>query len=160
MLDLLTNGDGNDIAVIDYPHHLGEYGGEMLGVGTYEQWNPGEGVEGKKLAWAGLGCVLVKRKAMEKMEAPVFKNSAFRYQRNDDGQLMMDGGTRNALTSSAGEDVYFFFEARRLGLKTAVVPDMVAGHCRIEQFILRLSGGRYRSSHKIAVNSRIDRPEI
>lgn len=160
MINLLSNGKGNDIAVIDYPHHLHEYEKEMLGVGTYENWKEGQNVKGKKLAWAGLGCVLIKREALEKMDKPVFKNTTFNYLRGEDGLLRMDSGSRNAITGSAGEDVYFFFEARRLGLKVAVVPEMVAGHCRIERFVLRLTGGKYRSSHKIAVNDHIDRPEI
>lgn len=161
MLDTLTNGSGNDIAVIDYPHHLAEQSKGKLGVATYEQWKEGESVVGKKLAWAGLGCVLMKRKAVEAMPKPMFVTSSYQYVRGEDGKLRMDAETKkNTVTASSGEDVYFYFEARKLGLKVAVVPHMVAGHCRIEQFVYRLAGGRYRTTHKIATNNIIDRPEI
>lgn len=158
MLDLLSNGEGNKAAAIDYPHHLND--GSHLGVAVYERWKEGEPVKGKKLAWAGLGCVLIRREALEALRSPYFQNSAYRYARGEDGSLRMDGGSRNALTASSGEDVYFWFQLRRLGYKVAMVPDMVCGHCRIEKFVYRLAGGRYSSTHTVAKNDTIDRPEL
>jgi len=160
LMDTLTCGKGIDIAVIDYPHHLREWEKEQLGVAIYEQWSVGESVINKPLAWAGLGCVMMKRKAVETMSKPLFINTSYQYERDKTGKLRMDGSTRHELTGSSGEDVYFFFKARAEGMKVAVVPDMVAGHARIEQFVYRLAGGRYKSSHKIAVNTKIDRPEV
>lgn len=152
---------GNDIAIIDYPHHLSPGVKERFGVAVYEHYKDGDDVIGKEIAWAGLGCVLVKREAFEKMEKPYFSNSAFAYSRDlETGTIKFDGTTRNNLTASSGEDVYFYFNARKAGLKVAVVPKYVASHARIEKFVYRLAGGRYRQTHTIQYNDRIDRPEI
>jgi len=160
MTDTLTKGEGIDVAVIDYPHHSTPFSGERLGVATYEDWKPGDPVEGKRLAWAGLGCVMVKRRIFDRLEKPWFVNTAHRYARGTDGRLMMDGASRQAFGASSGEDVHFFFQCRKHGIKAAVIPGMVAGHCRIERFVYRLAGGKYSQSHGIEVNDRIDRPGV
>lgn len=149
-----------DIALIDYPHHLREVDAPRLGVAVYKNWKVGESVAGKEIAWAGLGCVLMTRLAVEKMDKPLFANTAYKFERREDGEIEMDAGTRDTLTGTAGEDTYFYLEARRQGMKVIQVPGMIAGHAHIERFIYRLGGGRYRSTHKIATNTEIDRPLV
>jgi Predicted glycosyltransferases len=153
-----------DIAVIDYPHHRAEgLNSDLpkLGVAVWQQWQDGEPTEGKKLAWAGLGCVMIRRKALEKMVAAGFrfKGTAYPLFRTKDGTIKMS--TKKVVRDdepSAGEDIHFFFEANRLGLTTTVIPDMVAGHQHISRFVFRLAGGQYSTSHTLTTATEIEAP--
>jgi hypothetical protein len=157
MLDLEA-----DIALVDYPHHLiGEKDGkdQQYGVAVYDDWKEGDDVTEKTLAWAGLGCVLVKREVFEKVKSPWFQSTNYQFQR-DNGKIMFNPESKGTDSleeiKGSGEDTHFYLEARKEGLSIKVVPDMVAGHCRIEKMIMRMQDGRYQRSHTIRVNDRID----
>lgn len=154
-----------DIAVIDYPHHtIGMKDGEeqMYGVAVYDDWAPGDSVEGKRVAYAGLGCVLVRREVLEKMEKPAFRQTHFQYRR--EGKKIMftpKGGTLSGVEqagSGGGEDTYFYLTAHKEGFTTKVVPGMVASHLRLSKIIQRMQEGRYTRTHTVGVNDRIDTP--
>lgn len=160
MLDLNT-----DVAVIDYPYHvIGEKDGEeqMYGTAVYDDWESGESTEGKKLAWAGLGCVLVRRHVFEEMQKPFFKSTEYKYVRkNKIIHFSSEVGYSEDLRkefAGGGEDTHFYLEARRANAEIKSVPGMVATHLRTERIVSRMANSRYVSQHKITGNSRIDTP--
>jgi hypothetical protein len=162
MLDLDT-----DIAVIDYPHHMQGYDKETLkdlsyGTCVFSPYKPEDGynVEGKELIYGGLGCTLVKREVIEKLDKPMFKESSYVYRRKPDGtyEVTDTEAGMSKETKGAGEDVYFFKQAKKAGYEAKAVVGKVAKHLRLTQALPRLAMGRYRSSHNIQGNDTIDKP--
>lgn len=153
-----------DVAFIDYPHHMEGFDKDKLvdlsyGVAVYDNWRPGQPTDDKDIAWAGLGCVLVKREVFEKMEGPIFQCTNWTYKRDiDTGELRMGKAGDYEDAGNAGEDTFFYFNLRRLNIKAKKIPNMVAGHLRIERLVYRMQKGRYQMQHQIKVNNRIDKP--
>lgn len=144
-----------DIAVIDYPmHHTGEKWGDM-GTATYDYWLPGQDWGDKPLAWGGLGCALVKREVFEKLSKPWFDDFGRTFDRDDDGKITLH--SKKIDIGGGGEDVYFMLKAKEAGFSIKQAKG-VAGHARIVRTVGALTQGKYSKVHRIAVNSRIERP--
>lgn len=153
-LGLLIEAD-SDIAFIDYPmHYTGDRWGNM-GTATYDDWLPGEDPKGKPVAWAGLGCTLVKREVLEKMSDPYFKVTQHTFTRDDNGHITLNDD--NVQLGGGGEDTYFFVQAKKLGLTITPIQDVQAGHARLKRAVLATQEGKYQMQHEIAVNGLITR---
>lgn len=156
-----------DIAMIDYPHHIQGWDKDTLkdysfGTCVYQDWKPGQDHKNKDVVYGGLGCCLVKREVFEALPKPWFKESSYIYNRDDHGHLVItdEEAERDPEARGAGEDVYFMKNATAQGFTMKVVPDMVATHLRVSRTMPRMAKGRYRASHTIIGNNRIDRPLI
>lgn len=150
MIDLDT-----DIAFIDYPmHYDGDKWGKV-GTATYDNWLPGEDYKDKPVAWAGLGCCLVKREVFEKLPKPLFKQLEVTFSRSDEGKITLNKDTNDF--GGGGEDVYFMLEARKAGFEIKAT-DLTAGHARLIRPVLALQEGKYKLQHKIQVNQFVERP--
>lgn len=150
---LLAAMEAADIAFIDYPmHYTGEKWGGM-GTATFDDWLPGQPTKGKPVAWAGLGCTLVKRSVLEAIGKPWFDRTARTFTRDDTGHITM--GPEERGLDLMGEDVYFFLKAKEAGFTVKAIDDMFAGHARLVRAVLALQEGKYTTQHKIAVNDRI-----
>lgn len=146
----------SDIAFIDYPmHYEGERFGNM-GTATYDEWLPGQPTEGKPIAWAGLGCCLVKREVFEKLPKPWFKTLDKKMERDENGKLDLKG-TDVKIGAGGGEDVYFFLEARKAGFTIKQV-EGTAGHARFTRLVGAFHAEKYFTQHKIAVNNNVEKP--
>lgn len=145
-----------DIAVIDYPMHYARGKWKNMGTACYDNWLPGEDWKGKPLAWAGLGCALIRREVFEKMEAPYFREMSKRFVRDKKGKIKFVGEMENK--SGGGEDVYFFLQAKKKGFSIKKAEHLVAKHLRIERFVLVLSTDKYKTQHTIKANDKIDQP--
>lgn len=154
-----------EVAFIDYPYHIsGTKDGkeQMYGIAVFDDWKPGESTKGKDVAWAGLGCVLVKREVFEKLDRPFFASTEYKFRRVK-GQLLFDAGhaqfdTIDEVNKGGGEDTHFFLHLRKAGIKPYLVHDMVCKHLRMGRVVYRLSRDRYTASHVIEANDRIDGP--
>lgn len=150
MIDLNT-----DIAFIDYPtHYTGDMWGKM-GTACYDNWLPGQDWQGKEVAWAGLGCCLVKREVFEKLEKPLFKTSENMFSRDENGKITIGGEFKDG--EGGGEDVYFMRAARKAGFEIKQA-DGTCGHARLIKTVQPLQRGKYKTSHKIAINNVIEQP--
>lgn len=145
-----------DIGVIDYPMHYSQGRWAGVGTATYDDWLPGEKYTDKPLAWAGLGCCLVKREVFEKMTKPYFIETERTFTRDDDGHITLNED-RNDF-GGGGEDVYFMLKAKELGFKLKMVKGLTAGHARLVRAVLALQENKYRLQHKIAVNDFVEKP--
>lgn len=145
-----------DIAFIDYPmHYEGSRWGNM-GTATYDDWLPGDEWEGKPVAWAGLGCCLVRREVFEnKLKKPWFKIMDRSFTRDDNGKITFrKAGVK---LNAGGEDVYFFKKAREAGIEIKQV-EGACGHARFARLVGAFQEGKYQSQHKIAINNNVERP--
>lgn len=157
-----------DVAMIDYPHHQQGWDKETLqdlsfGTCVYQNWKSGEKADGKEVVYGGLGCSLVKREVFEKLAKPWFRESSYIYHRDKNTGFLRitdEEYGQSQESKGAGEDAYFFKNAATEGFKFKVVPDMVATHLRLVRALPRQAMGRYRSSHTIYGNNKIDRPLI
>lgn len=146
----------SDIAFIDYPmHYEGDRWGNM-GTATYDNWLPGDPIDGKPIAWAGLGCTLVKREVFEKLEKPWFQNLDKKMTRDDKGKLDLEG-TDIKIGAGGGEDVYFFLEARKAGFEIKQVPG-TCGHARFSRIVGAFKSDKYYTQHKIVINNNVEKP--
>jgi hypothetical protein len=109
----------------------------------------------KSIAWAGLGCTLVKREVFEKMPSPWFVLTSYKIQRQD-GKVCFYASQKDGFTHSAGEDTYFFLQARKLKFKSKAIKK-VSKHAHIEQAVSTVHNGRYQTSHKIVTRDKIER---
>ncbi len=157
----------NDIAFIDYPFHYAGKVSKMkkASVTMYHQWLRGDTLEGKKIAWSGLGCVCVKRETIKKMAAkvnPLFRNTAHPLQFDEMGILKLtltyEEGRLDNPMHTGGEDVQFFLEAQKMGLKVAMVEGMNCKHLRLENAVSWVGNAKYKTSHRIAVSEEIEIP--
>jgi hypothetical protein len=145
-----------DIAFIDYPmHYEGERWGNM-GTATYDEWLPGDSTDGKPIAWAGLGCVLVKREVFEKLPKPWFKTLDKKMTRDENGKLDLQG-TDVKIGAGGGEDVYFFLEARKAGFEIKQVKG-TCGHARFLRLVGAFNSDKYYTQHKIIINNNVEKP--
>lgn len=145
----------SDIAFIDYPmHYTGDRWGNM-GTATYDDWLPGMDIKGKPVAWAGLGCTLVKREVFEKMQKPYYKVTQHTFTRDDNGHITLNDD--DVKMGGGGEDTYFFVKARELGFKITPIYDLQAGHARLKRAVLATQDGKYSMQHEIAVNGLIEK---
>lgn len=137
-----------DIAVADYPmHYLIE--GKHSGTVVHDK--------DKSIAWAGLGCTLVKREVFEKMPSPWFVLTSYRIRRADDGSLgFFAAQSEGSNNPSAGEDTYFFLQARKLKFKVKSIKK-VSAHAHLESVVSTVHNNRYQSSHKIVTRDKIER---
>lgn len=144
-----------DIAFIDYPmHYEGDRWGNM-GTATYDEWLPGDDPKGKPIAWAGLGCCLIKREVFDKMEKPWFRLLDKAFLRDDNGKMNWKG--EDVKLGGGGEDSYFFLEAQKLGFKVKQV-EGVCGHARFARIVSAFQDGKYQMQHKIIVNNNVEKP--
>lgn len=145
-----------DIAFIDYPmHYTGDKWGNM-GTATYDDWLPGQDWKDKEVAWAGLGCTLVKREVFEKLSSPWFMKTQKTFGRDDKGHITIHKDDHNF--GGGGEDVYFFIKAKEAGFKIKPIHELTAGHARIIRAVRSLDEGKYQNQHEIAINSEIRTP--
>jgi hypothetical protein len=112
-------------------------------------------VKDKPVAWAGLGCTLVKREVFDHMTAPYFRVTQHTFTRDDNGHITLNDD--NVQLGGGGEDTYFFVEARKKGFKITPIYDLQAGHARIKRAVLATQEGKYQMQHEIAVNGLIDK---
>lgn len=148
MIDLDT-----DIAFIDYPmHYTGDKWGEM-GTATFDEYLPGDDTDGKPVAWAGLGCTLVKREVFENLPSPWFQVFQKSFTRDENGHITINDDELSF--GGGGEDVYFMLEAKKKGYKVEIVHGMAAGHARLVRPVLALQEDKYKVQHEIRVNSFI-----
>ena len=146
----------SDIAFIDYPmHYEGERWGNM-GTATYDEWLPGDDWKDKPVAWAGLGCTLVKREVFEGLEYPWFQNLDKKMTRDDKGKLDLEG-TDIKIGAGGGEDVYFFLEARKAGFEIKQV-EGTCGHARFSRIVGAFNSDKYYTQHKIVINNNVEKP--
>ena len=145
-----------DIAVIDYPMHYSQGQWAKVGTATYDDWLPGQDYQDKPVAWAGLGCCLVKREVFEKMAKPYFSVTEKTFERDDDGHITLHDDKNDF--GGGGEDVYFMLKAKELGFKVKVVKGLTAGHARLVRAVLALQENKYNLQHKIAVNNFVEKP--
>lgn len=144
-----------DIVFIDYPmHYEGERWGNM-GTCTYDEWLPGDDWRGKPIAWAGLGCALIKREVFEKMEKPCFRLLDKAFLRDDKGKIIWK--PEDVKLGGGGEDSYFFIEAQKLGFKVKQI-EGTAGHARFSRIVSAFADGKYQTQHKIVVNNQVEKP--
>jgi len=137
-----------DIAVADYPmHYLMD--GKHIGTIVRDK--------DKSIAWAGLGCTFVKREVFEKMPSPWFALTSYRIRRGQDGSVMFFAAQKDGSNNlSAGEDTYFFLQARKLKFKVKSIKK-VCKHAHLEQTVSTVHNGRYQTSHKIVTRDKIER---
>lgn len=157
-----------DIAIMDYPHHYHELlsSEPPTGVTVFTQYLPGEDIENLEVAWSGLGATALKRETLEKLNETyptLFKASAHPVVVDGLGRVSLhltsdDGLTAQGARYSAGEDTAFFFDARKIGLKVKLIPDLVAQHLRLEFAVSWASNDKYSTSHTIGVSKDIFRP--
>lgn len=150
MIDLDT-----DIAFIDYPMHYTQGRWAKMGTASYDEWTPGEEWKDKPVAWAGMGCALIKREVFEKMSKPYFDEFTKVFTRDDNGKITL--GDTKVDFGGGGEDVYFMLKAKELGYEIKRA-DGTAGHARLIRAVLALQEGKYRMTHKIGVNNEITQP--
>lgn len=144
-----------DISFIDYPmHYTGQKWGNM-GTATYDDWLPGQDWKDKPIAWAGLGCTLVKREVFEKLQTPYFVKTQKTFERDDNGHITIHDDEHKF--GGGGEDVYFFLKAKEAGFTIKSI-DMTAGHARIIRVVRSLDEGKYHNQHSIAINSEVRTP--
>lgn len=136
-----------DIAVIDYPMHS-KMNNKWTGTVVRDK--------DKSIAWAGLGCCLVKRKVLEELPQPQFVFVNHRITRDNDGRIgFFSSQTQGENKFSGGEDVNFFLQARKHKF-TIKVAKKIAKHAHIEHFVSPISTTRYQTSHKIVVRDTIE----
>ena len=136
-----------DIAVMDYPLHMVKDGKNCGTVVTDKDGS---------IAWAGIGCCLVKREVFEKLSQPWFAFTNYRINRADDGALgIYAGQTGDANRYSGGEDTHFFLNARKEGFKIKQTKKH-AVHCHIEQMVLPTQNRRYVAQNKIVKRNKIE----
>ena len=140
-----------DVAVMNYPaRYLGE--DASLGTVVYDK--------DKSVAWAGLGCVLVKRKVFETLAQPWFVFTNYKILRDNEGRIGFFAGQREeTLKFSGGEDVHFFLQCRKAKFSIKVAKK-TATHCYLERIVSPVSNMRYQMQHKIVKKDKIERQMI
>ena len=145
-----------DITFIDYPMHYSEGRWDAMGTATYDNWLPGEEFKDKDVAWAGLGCCLVRREVFEKLDKPWFRTFQKAFLRDDKGKITLKKDDEKL--GGGGEDVYFFLEAKKAGFKVKAVQDMVCGHARLSRVVTAFADGKYNTQHRIVINNKVEKP--
>jgi hypothetical protein len=135
-----------DVAIMDYP---------MKSLGADKSYGTVVTDKDKSVAWAGLGACLIRREVFEKISQPWFVCTQYSIRRSNSGQIGFFAGQKDSEQHSAGEDTYFFLQARKEGFKMKVAKK-IAEHCYIEQMVSPVANGRYQSSHKIVKRDHID----
>lgn len=146
-----------DIVFIDYPMHYDDGRWANMGTATYDEWLPGDDYKDKPVAWAGLGCALIKREVFEKLGKPWFARYQKAFVRGDKGKMNFKEG-KDVEMGGGGEDTYFFLRAREAGFTIKPIHDMTCGHARLLRVVTTFSEGKYQKQHKIVVNNKIDKP--
>jgi hypothetical protein len=138
-----------DIAIMDYPMH-GKLEGKAVGTIVHDA--------DKSVAFAGLGAVLVKREVFEKINTPWFILTQYRINRSNDGRVGFYASQPDTgqTTLSAGEDTYFYLQAKKHGFKIKETKK-TATHCRIDQLITNTHTIRYSRQHAITKADKIER---
>lgn len=137
-----------DIAVANYPMHM-KVGGKSTGTIVHDK-------DGS-IAFAGLGCVLVSREVFEKIEQPWFVATNYRINRGTNGEIgFYANQPENKTMGSAGEDTYFYLQARKYGFKTKEIKS-IAEHSRVDRMITTAHFSRYSAQHVISKNNIVER---
>jgi hypothetical protein len=162
----------SDIAVMDYPHHYHELlsnpAHKGTGVTAWTQWLPGDSLEGKQVAWSGLGAAALKRATAEKifrgLDGTVFRNTAHPLKTDSLGRILLtktrdNGRSLMSDNYSGGEDTQFFLDAKNLlKLTVGLVPRLTASHLRLESSVSWIGNDKYSTSHVIRESSGINHP--
>ncbi|MDD4984692.1 MAG: hypothetical protein PHQ43_02710 [Dehalococcoidales bacterium] len=121
-----------DVVAIDYPYPNrkvqsdGSYKTECVSVTCYFEGQP---------QFTGLGCTLVKRAVFEALEAPWFETSPSweKVVVTKNGKRELLWGRKDVPYKYGGHDINFCLKANWAGFSIKVVPELVAGHARIEE---------------------------
>ena len=141
-----------DVAVMDYPMHV-KYEGKGVGTIVHDK--------DKTVGYAGLGAVLVKREAIEKIPSPWFICTQYKVNRSKDNQLVFGVGQPDGqpMAHSAGEDTYFFLQCRKHGLKVKETKK-TAVHAHLEQVVTMMHTNRYSRQHLVEKMDKIERESV
>lgn len=137
-----------DVAVMNYPMHV-KVEGKACGTAVHDK-------DGS-IAFAGLGCVLVKREAFEKLESPWFVGTNYRIHKGNDGSVGFFASQKDSGTPfSAGEDTHFFLQCRKNKLKVKETK-LTATHARLDRMVTVTHANRYSQQHIIVKSDKIER---
>jgi hypothetical protein len=141
------------VVIVDYPTHwMGK--GEGTGMAVYDQWKEGDSLEGKKMLWAGLGCVLVGASVFEKLPKPYFRKGGQLFDRDKNGKVTLYG----IAGGDGGEDYEFFHDLRENGIEYQMLHIVTAGHAKVMKHVGVVSPGKYVKQHDIHVAYEVVRP--
>lgn len=137
-----------DIAVTNYPAH-GKHQGKNVSTMLHNK--------DKSVVFGGLGCVLVKRTVLETIPQPWFVVTEYRIARDENGEVGFYAGQADgrAQQTSAGEDTYFFLQARKHGFEIKEVSKM-ATHARVDMLVTNSHTTRYHQQHVINKSNKVD----
>ena len=151
-LDKLIKADSL-VSIIDYPTH---FMGKMkdTGITAFEDWVEGEDTKGKKVAWSGLGCCLMKREVFDDLELPYFRRGGYKFVRDEAGAISYyaDGG------GDGGEDFEFFYDLKKKGIEVNLIRDEIATHAKVLEYVGVVSQGKYKTCHTIHYADKIIKP--
>lgn len=145
-----------DVAIVDYPTHwMGNSNAAKTGNIAYVEYDEATGKHGETIAWAGLGCTLVRSDVFHRIAKPWFRLGGRPFERDKKGMLVFTGIVEDP---KGGEDFEFFFDCHQQKMTIARVPDMIAEHGKIMRHIGVMTQGKYQSSHDIMYADSIERP--
>ena len=137
-----------DIVVTNYPAH-GKHQGKAVSTMLHNK-------DGS-VVFGGLGCVLVKRHVLEKIPQPWFVATEYRVAKDEKGEVGFYAGQKDGqgMNFSAGEDTYFFLQARKHGFEIKEAKK-IATHARVDMLVTNSHKTRYAQQHVISKSDKVD----
>lgn len=137
-----------DVVSTNYPAH-GKHHGKAVATTLHNK-------DGS-IVFAGLGCVLVKRKVLETIPQPWFVATEYRVAKDKNGEVGFYAGQKDGqgMNFSAGEDTYFFLQARKHGF-TIKETKYMATHARVDMLVTNSHTTRYAQQHVISKHNKVD----
>lgn len=141
------------VVIMDYPTH---FMGKMkdTGITAFEDWTEGMETEGKKVAWSGLGCCLVKAEVFDQLEYPYFRRGGHKFVRDDLGAITYYGEGEG----DGGEDFEFFYDLKQKGIEPFLIRGKNCIHAKVLEYVGVVSQGKYKTCHTIHYADKISKP--
>lgn len=124
---LIPPGTLDRMLALDRPVVSVDYADRRSGASlTYRKKN-GE------VLFTGMGCMLVKREVLEKMEVPWFRRMVFWLDESDDGDIDYIPKPDLIPNGYGTQDAYFHYTIHQLGYKTDMIYDIKVGHMILDE---------------------------